>query len=227
MKLGTSVIVDGQAVVILFACSQTIHIRHGSAHGHCWTHLRKMIFGKHERQWIWLQHTNHNDDQRAHAWNRRNGIRFICCVSAHSGACAIFINPQRPDDRPATLIFSFCLPDGHQKGGTYHKNHWFKFASKTDCFVKLTEIVQSWRKQYSAILLVYTTTIETLLLLLFRSEATMVYTLSGPIVYTLFPSFPKDMVYTIAFLALWPWGRAHRLREEGWHGGGAHTFLPG
>ena len=30
-------------------------------------------------------------------------------------ACRYFIYPQRPDDRPAALIFSFCLPDGHQK----------------------------------------------------------------------------------------------------------------
>ena len=30
-------------------------------------------------------------------------------------ACRDFINPQRPDDRPAALTFSFWLPDGHQK----------------------------------------------------------------------------------------------------------------
>ena len=30
-------------------------------------------------------------------------------------ACTDFIRPQRPDDRPAAFIISFCLPDGHQK----------------------------------------------------------------------------------------------------------------
>ena len=31
---------------------------------------------------------------------------------------------------------------------------------------------------------------------------------SGPMVYTLFPCFPRKRVYTIAFFALWPGGRA-------------------
>ena len=56
---------------------------------------------------------------------------------------------------------------------------------------------------------VYTTTVETLLFFFFRVWGSVVYTLlSGPMVYTLFPCFPRTMVYTIAFLALWPRGRA-------------------
>ena len=47
------------------------------------------------------------------------------------------------------------------------------------------------------------TTVETLLFSFSGSETSMVYTLlSGPVVYTLFPSFPRKMVYTIAFFAL-------------------------
>ena len=42
-----------------------------------------------------------------------------------------------------------------------------------------------------------------------RLWGSMVYTLlSRPMVYTLFPCFPRKMVYTIAFFALWPRGRA-------------------
>ena len=47
------------------------------------------------------------------------------------------------------------------------------------------------------------------LFFLFRVWGSIVYTLlSGPMVYTLFPFFPRKRVYTIAFFALWPRGRA-------------------
>ena len=56
---------------------------------------------------------------------------------------------------------------------------------------------------------VYTITVETLLFFFFRVWGSMVYTLlSGPMVYTLFPCFPRKIVYTIAFFALWPRGQA-------------------
>ena len=49
----------------------------------------------------------------------------------------------------------------------------------------------------------------------------MVYTLlSGPMVYTLFPCFPKKMVYTIAFFCSVTSGSGNRPRKEGCHGGG-------
>ena len=48
---------------------------------------------------------------------------------------------------------------------------------------------------------VYTTTAESLLFSSSSSEASVVYTLlSGPMVYTLFPCFPRKRVYTIPFL---------------------------
>ena len=53
----------------------------------------------------------------------------------------------------------------------------------------------------------------------------MVYTLlSGPMVYTLFPYFPRKMVYTIAFFALWPRGRA---TDRGKRGATVFSFSPG
>ena len=39
--------------------------------------------------------------------------------------------------------------------------------------------------------------------------------LSGPMVYTLFPCFPRKRVYTIAFFALRPWGRATDREKRG------------
>ena len=48
---------------------------------------------------------------------------------------------------------------------------------------------------------VYTTTVESLLFFFFWVWGSTVYTLlSGPMVYTLFPRFPRKMVYAIAFL---------------------------
>ena len=56
------------------------------------------------------------------------------------------------------------------------------------------------------------------------SEAAMVYTLlSRPMVYTPFPCFPQDVVYTIAFRWLCDGDRA---REEGCHGGGVYSLFP-
>ena len=50
----------------------------------------------------------------------------------------------------------------------------------------------------------------------FRVWGSMVYTLlSGPMVYTLFSCFPRKMVYTIAFFALWPRGRATDQEKRG------------
>ena len=63
---------------------------------------------------------------------------------------------------------------------------------------------------------VYTTTMETLLFFFLRVWGSMVYTLfSGPMVYTLFPCFPRKRVYTIAFFALWPRGRATDRKRRG------------
>ena len=63
---------------------------------------------------------------------------------------------------------------------------------------------------------VYITTAETLLFFFFGVWGSMVYTLlSGPTVYTFFPCFPRKMVYTIAFLALWPRGRATDREKRG------------
>ena len=51
---------------------------------------------------------------------------------------------------------------------------------------------------------------------LFRVWGSMVYTLlSGTMVYILFPCFPRKMVYTIAFFALWPRGRATDREKRG------------
>ena len=47
--------------------------------------------------------------------------------------------------------------------------------------------------------------------------------LSGP---TLFPCFPKEMVYTIAFFLLYDLRSGNRLREQGCHGGGVYSFFP-
>ena len=47
----------------------------------------------------------------------------------------------------------------------------------------------------------------------------MVYTLlSRPMVYTLFPCFPRKMVYTIAFCCSVTSGSGDRPRKEGSHG---------
>ena len=54
-----------------------------------------------------------------------------------------FINPQRPNDRPAALTFHSGYPDEHQNAGTYHQNRTVNFTSKTNHFVKLTENAQS------------------------------------------------------------------------------------
>ena len=55
----------------------------------------------------------------------------------------------------------------------------------------------------------------------------MVYTLlSGPMVYTLFPCFPRKMVYTIAFFCSVTSGSGDRPRKEGSHGGGVYSFAP-
>ena len=43
-----------------------------------------------------------------------------------------------------------------------------------------------------------TTTLDTLFFYSSGSGASTVYTLSGPMLYTLCPGFPKDIVYTIA-----------------------------
>ena len=57
---------------------------------------------------------------------------------------------------------------------------------------------------------------ETLPFFLFRVWGSMVYTLlSGPMVYTLFPCFPRKLVYTIAFFALWPRGGERPRKESG------------
>ena len=48
---------------------------------------------------------------------------------------------------------------------------------------------------------------------------------SGPIVYTLFPHFPKHMDYTIALFAVTS-GSGDRPREEGCQGGGVYSFYP-
>ena len=63
---------------------------------------------------------------------------------------------------------------------------------------------------------VYATTVETSPFSFFRVWGSMVYTLlSGPMVYTLFPCFPRKMVYTIACFALWPRGRATDGEKRG------------
>ena len=57
---------------------------------------------------------------------------------------------------------------------------------------------------------------ETLLFFFVRVWGSMVYTLlSGPMVYTLFPCFPRKMVYTIAFFALWARGWATDREKRG------------
>ena len=62
----------------------------------------------------------------------------------------------------------------------------------------------------------YTTTVETLLFVFPGLWGSMVYSiLSGPMVYTLFPCFPRKMVYTIACFALWPRGRATDRERRG------------
>ena len=54
-----------------------------------------------------------------------------------------------------------------------------------------------------------------------ESEASMVFALlSGPMVYTLFPCYPKDMVYTIALFCSVTSGSGDRPRKEMCHGGG-------
>ena len=71
---------------------------------------------------------------------------------------------------------------------------------------------------------VYTITVETLPFFSGFESSTL---LSGPTVYTLFPCFPRKMVYTIAFFfALWTLGSGDRPREEGCHVDGVHSFFP-
>ena len=64
---------------------------------------------------------------------------------------------------------------------------------------------------------VYTTTVETLLFFFFRVWGSMVYTLLSR-TYGVYPFplfFPGKMVYTIAFFALWPQGRATDREKRG------------
>ena len=57
------------------------------------------------------------------------------------------------------------------------------------------------------------------------SKASLVYTLlSGPMVHTLFPCFPKGVVYTIAFFFSVTSGSGNRPRQEGCHSGGVYRF---
>ena len=75
--------------------------------------------------------------------------------------------------------------------------------------------------------IVYTTTVETLLLFSFRVWGSMVHTLlSRPMVCTLVPYFPRKMVYTIAFFCFVTSGSGDRPRKEGSHGAGVHSFFP-
>ena len=61
-----------------------------------------------------------------------------------------------------------------------------------------------------------TTTVETQFSLFFGVWGSLVYTLfSGPMVYTLFPCFPKAMVHTIIFFALRPRRRATDRERRG------------
>ena len=48
--------------------------------------------------------------------------------------------------------------------------------------------------------------------------------LSGPMVYTLFPCFPRKMVYTIACFCSVTSGLGDRPRKEGCHSGGILFF---
>ena len=74
---------------------------------------------------------------------------------------------------------------------------------------------------------VYNTTVETLFFSFSGSEASMVYALlSGPMVYTLFPCFPRKMVYTISFFCSVTSGSGDRPRKEGCHGGGVYSTTP-
>ena len=51
--------------------------------------------------------------------------------------------------------------------------------------------------------------------------------LSGPMVYTLFPCFPRKRVYTIAFFfCSATMGSGDRPRKEGFDGGGVYSFFP-
>ena len=53
----------------------------------------------------------------------------------------------------------------------------------------------------------------------------MVYSLlSGPMVHTLFPCFPRKMAYTIAFFCSVTSGSGDRPRKEGSHSGGVYSF---
>ena len=55
----------------------------------------------------------------------------------------------------------------------------------------------------------------------------MVYTLlSGPMVYTLFPCFPRKMAYTVVFFCSVASGSGDRPRKEGCHSGGVYPFFP-
>ena len=56
----------------------------------------------------------------------------------------------------------------------------------------------------------------------------MVYSLlSGPMVYTLFPCFPRKMVYTMvhSFFCSVTSGSGNRPRKGGCHGGGMYSFF--
>ena len=50
--------------------------------------------------------------------------------------------------------------------------------------------------------------------------------LSGPMVYTLCPCFPRKMVYTIIYFCSAASGSGDRPRKEGCHGGGVYSFSP-
>ena len=74
---------------------------------------------------------------------------------------------------------------------------------------------------------VYTTTVEALPFFFFWVWGSMVYTLlSGPMVYTCFPCFPRKMVCTIAFFCSVTSGSGDRPKKEGCHGGGVYSYFP-
>ena len=93
---------------------------------------------------------------------------------------------------------------------------WYSFEDPRRAFRKDTHAARRKR--------LHTTTVETLLFSVSGSEASMLYNLiSGPMVYALFPCFPKDAVYAIAFFCSATSGSGDRPRE-GRHGGGVFLF---
>ena len=139
-----------------------------------------------------IEYSEHEDQPQACLWNSKNAAEET------ENAEHAIVNEQREDKQKKQKIGK-----GRFVRGGFG---WRGFS----------EIPGMFSGNLTGKKKVYTTTVETLLFFFFRVWGSMVYTLlSGPMVYTLFPCFPRKMVYTTAFFALWPRGRVTAREKRG------------